>query len=66
MTNQSEEKATAEADRTAAQESKDAAENEQQQNENEEHDLHKACDFTLNNFEVSWLRLNILDSHFRS
>merc|ERR1719456_1855707 len=41
MTNKSSEKATAEADKTAA---------EQDQNENA--DLHKSCDFTLNNFEV--------------
>merc|ERR1719305_213133 len=52
MTNKTEEKATAEADKTAAEEDKNSAMNEQQQNENENADLHKACDFTLNNFEV--------------
>merc|ERR1719380_451485 len=45
-------KDTAEADKTAAEEDKNSAMNEQQQNQNENADLHKACDFTLNNFEV--------------
>merc|ERR1719305_1023512 len=45
ITNKTEEKASAEADKTTAM-------NEQQQNQNENADLHKACDFTLNNFEV--------------
>ena len=52
MTNKTEEKAQAEADKTAAEEDKNSAMNEQQQNQNENADLHKACDFTLNNFEV--------------
>merc|ERR1719230_1972198 len=52
MTNKSEEKATAEADLTAAEQDKNSAANEQQQNENENADLHKSCDFTLQNFEV--------------
>ena len=52
ITNKTEEKATAEADKTAAEEDKNSAMNEQQQNQNENADLHKACDFTLNNFEV--------------
>merc|ERR1719327_1810771 len=52
MTNKSEEKATAEADKTAAEQDKNSASNEQQQNENENADLHKSCDFTLQNFEV--------------
>merc|ERR1719271_1758434 len=51
ITNKTEEKATAEADKTAAEEDKNSAMNEQQQNQNENADLHKACDFTLNNFE---------------
>merc|ERR1719486_200212 len=52
ITNKSEEKAAAEADKTAATEDRTAALNEQQQNQNEEADLHKSCDFTLNNFEM--------------
>jgi hypothetical protein len=52
MTNKTEEKATAEADKTAAEQDKNSASNEQQQNQNENADLHKSCDFTLNNFEV--------------
>merc|ERR1719428_2274956 len=52
LTNKTEEKATAEADKVAAEEDKLSAENEQQQNQNENADLHKSCDFTLNNFEV--------------
>ena len=52
ITNKTEEKASAEADKTAAEEDKNSAMNEQQQNQNENADLHKACDFTLNNFEV--------------
>ena len=53
ITNKSEEKATAEADKTAAAEDLLSAQNEQQQLENENADLHKACDFTLQNFEVA-------------
>merc|ERR1719159_1835505 len=56
MTNKTEEKATAEADKTAAEEDKLAAMNEQQQNQNA--DLHKSCDFTLNNFEVKQAALD--------
>merc|ERR1719421_2196246 len=52
ITNKSEEKATAEADKTAAEQDLLAAQNEQQGNKNEAADLHKACDFTLENFEV--------------
>merc|ERR1719213_1113888 len=52
MTNKTEEKATAESDKTAAEQDKNSASNEQQQNQNENADLHKSCDFTLNNFEV--------------
>merc|ERR1719197_2326138 len=52
ITNKSEEKATAEADKTAAEEDLLSAQNEQQGNKNEAADLHKACDFTLENFEV--------------
>ena len=52
ITNKTEEKASAEADKTAAEEDKNSAMNEQQQNQNANSDLHKACDFTLNNFEV--------------
>merc|ERR1719478_909247 len=52
ITNKSEEKATAEVDKTAAEEDHTAALNEQQQNENEKADLHKSCDFTLDNFDA--------------
>merc|ERR1719174_1812240 len=52
ITNQSEEKAAKEVDKTAAEEDKVAALNEQQQNENEKADLHKSCDFTLDNFDA--------------
>merc|ERR1719262_2057017 len=52
ITNKSAEKATAEADKTAAEQDLLAAQNEQQGNKNEAADLHKACDFTLENFEV--------------
>ena len=41
-----------EVDKTAAEEDKVAALNEQQQNENEKADLHKSCDFTLDNFDA--------------
>merc|ERR1719446_593417 len=58
ITNKSEEKATAEADKTAAEEDKTSAMNEQQQNENQNADLHKSCDFTLNNFEVKQAALD--------
>jgi hypothetical protein len=52
LTNKTEENATAEADKVATEEDKLSAENEQQQNQNENADLHKSCDFTMNNFEV--------------
>jgi hypothetical protein len=52
ITNKSGEKATAEADKTAAEEGKETALNEQQMNKNEEADLHKSCDFTLQNFDI--------------
>merc|ERR1719378_1898725 len=52
ITNKSEEKAEKEVDKTAAEEDKTAALNEQQQNENEKADLHKSCDFTLDNFDA--------------
>merc|ERR1719453_609076 len=52
ITSKSEEKAAAEVDKTAAEEDKVAALNEQQQNENEKADLHKSCDFTLDNFDA--------------
>jgi hypothetical protein len=52
ITNTSEEKAKAEADKTASEEGKDVALNEQQMNKNEEADLHKSCDFVLKNFEI--------------
>jgi predicted RNase H-like nuclease (RuvC/YqgF family) len=52
ITNQSEEKAAKEVDKTNAEEDKVSALNEQQQNENEKADLHKSCDFTLDNFDA--------------
>merc|ERR1719224_111466 len=52
ITNKSEEKAAKEVDKTSAEEDKVAALNEQQQNENEKADLHKSCDFTLDNFDA--------------
>merc|ERR1719473_1914160 len=52
ITNKSEEKAAKEVDKTAAEEDKVAALNEQQQNENEKADLHKSCDFTMENFDA--------------
>merc|ERR1719238_201505 len=50
ITNQSEEKAAKEVDKTNAEEDKVAALNEQ--HENEKADLHKSCDFTLENFDA--------------
>merc|ERR1719311_975495 len=41
-----------EVDKTAAEEDHTSALNEQQQNENEKADLHKSCDFTLDNFDA--------------
>jgi uncharacterized coiled-coil protein SlyX len=52
ITNKSEEKAGKEVDKTAAEEDHTSAMNEQQQNENEKADLHKSCDFTLDNFDA--------------
>jgi DNA repair exonuclease SbcCD ATPase subunit len=52
ITNQSEEKAAKEVDKTNAEEDKVSALNEQQQNENEKADLHKSCDFTMDNFDA--------------
>merc|ERR1719453_2867194 len=52
ITNKSEEKAEKEVDKTAAEEDHTSAMNEQQQNENEKADLHKSCDFTLDNFDA--------------
>merc|ERR1719321_784022 len=58
ITNKSEEKATAEADKVAEEEALAAALNEQQELMNENADLHKSCDFTLDNFDA---RQNALD-----
>merc|ERR1719359_1589103 len=52
ITNKSEEKATAEADKVAEEEALAAALNEQQELMNENADLHKSCDFTLQNFDA--------------
>merc|ERR1719310_284417 len=52
ITNKSEEKAAKEVDLTNTEEDKAAALNEQQENENEKADLHKSCDFTLDNFDA--------------
>merc|ERR1719453_876977 len=52
ITNKSEEKAEKEVDLTNTEEDKAAALNEQQQNENEKADLHKSCDFTMDNFDA--------------
>merc|ERR1719185_43612 len=52
ITNKSAEKADKEVDKTAAEEDHTSAMNEQQQNENEKADLHKSCDFTLDNFDA--------------
>merc|ERR1719473_712512 len=52
ITNKSEEKAAKEVDKTSVEEDHVAALNEQQQNENEKADLHKSCDFTLDNFDA--------------
>jgi hypothetical protein len=52
ITNKSEEKAAKEVDKTNAEEDKVSALNEQQQNENEKADLHKSCDFTMDNFDA--------------
>merc|ERR1719420_1209875 len=52
ITNKTEEKAAAEVDLTSAQEARTAALNEQQELKNEEADLHKSCDFLMENFET--------------
>merc|ERR1719453_2404544 len=52
ITNKTAEKATAEGDKTTAEEAHAAALNEQQMNKNEEADLHKSCDFVLKNFDI--------------
>jgi chromosome segregation ATPase len=52
ITNKTEEKASAEADKTAAVEAKETAMSEAQQLANENADLHKSCDFTLKNFDI--------------
>merc|ERR1719161_1542217 len=52
ITNKSEEKAAKEVDLTNTEEDKAAALNEQQENENKKADLHKSCDFTLDNFDA--------------
>merc|ERR1719191_926099 len=52
ITNKTQEKAEAEVDLTATQEARTTALNEQQQLKNEEADLHKSCDFLMQNFET--------------
>merc|ERR1719388_401634 len=52
ITNKTGEKAEAEVDLTAAQEARTTALNEQQELKNEEADLHKSCDFLMQNFET--------------
>merc|ERR1719335_2129478 len=52
ITTKSESKATKEADKVAAGEDLTAALNMQQQNEAENADLHKSCDFTMQNFDI--------------
>jgi outer membrane murein-binding lipoprotein Lpp len=52
ITEKTSEKAEAEEDKTATSEGKDTAMSEMQQLSNENADLHKACDFTLKNFEI--------------
>jgi predicted DNA-binding ribbon-helix-helix protein len=52
ITNKSEEKAEKEADKVAAETAKATALNEQQELMNENADLHKSCDFLLQNFEL--------------
>merc|ERR1719213_548027 len=52
ITNKSEEKATAEADKVAEEEALTTALNELQELMNENADLHKSCDFTLDNFDA--------------
>merc|ERR1740130_527134 len=52
IVNKSEAKATAEGDKTQAEEEKGAIMLELEQLSNENADLHKACDFTVKNFEI--------------
>merc|ERR1719152_717888 len=52
ITNKSEEKAEAEVDLTATQEARTVALNEAQELANENADLHKTCDFLLQNFDL--------------
>ena len=52
ITDKTSEKAEAEEDKTATSEGKETAMAEMQQLMNENADLHKACDFTLKNFDV--------------
>merc|ERR550537_821383 len=52
ITNKTGEKAEAEVDLTAKQEARTTALNEQQELKNEEADLHKSCDFLMENFDV--------------
>jgi chromosome segregation ATPase len=52
ITNKSEEKATAEQDKVATEEELTSALNELQELMNENADLHKSCDFTLDNFDA--------------
>merc|ERR1719399_2248595 len=52
IVNKSEAKATAEADKASAEEARDATQIELEQLANEKADLHKACDFTLKNFDI--------------
>jgi len=52
LTNKNATKAQAEADLVATQEAKDAQSAEQQHNQNTNADLHKSCDFTMQNFDV--------------
>ena len=52
IVNKSEAKATAESDKSSAEEARDATQIELEQLSNEKADLHKACDFTMKNFDV--------------
>jgi hypothetical protein len=52
ITSKTTSKAQAEGDKTASEEQEESDMNEQQQNKNEEADLHKSCDFTLQNFDI--------------
>merc|ERR1719247_2823844 len=52
ITDKTSEKAEAEEDKTATSECKETAMAEMQQLMNENADLHKACDFTLKNFDI--------------